>query len=69
MFADKGKLRVLNRITHREILKQVAQRVYEVFFRSEQTLALLDAALLLENPILKTVCYPVLLVYLSDPEE
>jgi dephospho-CoA kinase len=43
--------------------------VYYIFFVEKETLAVLDAALLLENPLLKTICFPVLVVYLTEKEE
>ncbi len=49
VFADKGKLLVLNKIVHPKVIKQIKSQIAEITDKDKANVIVLDAALLVES--------------------
>ena len=68
IFADPRKRKQLNGITHWRIFRNIIYEVIDLKIRKGHAKVILDAPLLFETGILEHMCYPIICVYLDDPE-
>ena len=66
IFANNGLRRKLTRITSYYIFLEIIKELYRVFFVEKRKEVLLDAPTLFESKYLEFLCYPILLVYVTE---
>jgi dephospho-CoA kinase len=62
VFADSKQRRLLNRLTHSRIFKEILWRIFNLRVLQMQSLVVLDAPLLFETKILEYLTSPVIVV-------
>lgn len=68
VFNDRSLKRRLERVTHYNIMKELLVGIWDTFFWGTDNFVLIDAPLLYETGILEWVCYPVVVIYVSDKQ-
>jgi dephospho-CoA kinase len=66
VFNDRSLKRRLERITHYNIMKELLLGIWDTFFWGTDNFVIIDAPLLYESKVLEWICYPVVVVHVSD---
>lgn len=66
IFSNKDKRRKLTNITSYYIFIEILKEFYRVFFVNKKKEVLLDAPILFETKYLEYVCYPIVLIYVTE---
>jgi dephospho-CoA kinase len=66
VFNDRSLKRRLERVTQIHIMKELLWGIWETFFWGTDNFVVIDAPVLYESGVLEWICYPVVVVYVSD---
>lgn len=66
VFSNITSRRKLMKITSYYIFLELLRELYKVFFIQKKTKVLLDAPILFESKYLEYICYPIILVYVTE---
>lgn len=66
VFNDREQKRKLEKIMKIEIFKAIIFAIWDTFWSGLYHFAILDAPLLYEGKVLEWICYPIIVVYVSD---
>jgi len=69
IFEDPSKRKILNQLTHYRIFKAMLWEIISTRIFQMKDLVVLDAPLLYETGVLEHICYPIIVVHVSDIDE
>lgn len=66
IFADRILRGKLTRITGYYIMIEIIKEIYRIFIKEKKSFAVLDAPLLFESKYLEYICYPIIVIYVTE---